>query len=118
MFHGRGGVAIFLNKRAQQAWVAAGSHQPTAYKIDDDIAQIIGIKLKFMKGGKHCNIHLTSIYCPHAGQGTKYIETFFDHLNDYIEAIPKNYKVIIGGDLNTPLGTNKNKSSKSSIYHL
>jgi exonuclease III len=113
---GRGGVAIFLGPRAQQAWKAAGSKPPQIKIIPNDVAQIIGIKLRIPQPRGHCNIFVCSVYHPDASKGTTTIDNFYNSLNEFLDNIPTNNNIIIGADTNTPLGTSLNKNDLNHRY--
>ena len=103
---GRGGVGIFLSKRAMKAWTNAGSHKPDLSGVVAECPRFMGMKLLFKEpGNKPTKLYVSTTYHPHSGMHRQLTEEYYQHFDDFLDKAPKDYQTIVGGDTNTPLGT-------------
>ena len=105
---GRGGVGIFLSKRAMKAWTNAGSCKPDLSGIVVECPRFMGIKLLFKEpGNKPMKLYVSTTYHLHSGMHRQLTEEYYKHFDDFLDRAyaPNDYQTIVGGDTNTPLGT-------------
>ena len=106
---GSGGVTIFLNKRAHDAWTKVGQPTPMLGGKVGNYSCLIGIHLHFKIDKLIHKLFVVSSYHPHIGKNTEIINNFYEILDDFIANVPLNYTVIMGCDINTSIGITETK---------
>ena len=85
---GSGGVAIFLNKRAHDAWTKAGQPTPMLGGKVGDYTCLIGIHLHFKTDKLVHKQFVVSLYHPHIGKNTESIDNFYEGFHSQCAAKP------------------------------
>lgn len=106
------GVGIVLDRRMENAWVAAGRQWwPVSPRI-------IAVKLRFRKHSKltrtrgdTLNVLVISAYAPTTSYTRAAIEQFYEDLDSVLSNKGKNDLVLIGGDFNARIGDGYNEGS-------
>ena len=99
------GIGFILSPLARKAWIAAGQETVKLHKTNDSLARIASIKLQFNGGkSKPKKFYFISVYAPDSSYENSYpYEDFISNLSDAANECPKDYTLIIGGDLNCKL---------------
>jgi hypothetical protein len=103
---GRGGVGIFLSKRAMKAQTNAGSHNPDLSGVVAECPRLMGMKVHFKEpGNKPTKLCISAACQPHSGMNKQPIEDCYQHFDDFLDRAPKDHQTTVGGNTNAPLGT-------------
>ena len=87
----RNGVAIMVNKRAQNAVLGCN--------LKND--RVISVHFQ----GKPFNITVIQVYAPTSNAEEAEVERFYEDLQDLLELTPKKYVLFMIGDWNTKVGS-------------
>jgi exonuclease III len=119
-------VAILLNKKAENAWNAAGRPEP--YKsgaVAGDNTRILMIELLFQpKKKQSTRIFVTSVYVPQSGitaKNPEFLPQFYQKLEDLTqhanlgkESPTEKRYMIMGGDWNASIGVREDESPETT----
>jgi exonuclease III len=113
---GRGGVAIFLSKRAKKAWEDAGANKPLLSGPIDGCARWMAIKLK-TREPKPRDLFVVTAYHPttsgaNEGASQDFYQKFDTFLEDSTHHQPT---IIIGCDANSPLGVSQGEDDRAIL---